>query len=396
VKFLTEKFSGKPFLHDIFVKNSGIMIKSVYVAATSQHVGKTTSTLGLVAALSNRGVKVGYCKPVGQKFLDLGNLRVDKDALLFSKVMDFKLASEIHSPVVLGKGATAAYLDNPSEFDYRDRIIAAADFLQKENDIVIYEGTGHPGVGSVVDLSNADVAKLVNAGVIIIVEGGIGNTIDRLGLCLSKFKEIDVPVIGVIINKVLPEKVEKVRYYVGKKLAQMNIALLGVLPYDKTLQYPILATIKRAVYGRVLANEDSLDNRVEDYMSGSLVDIQKVIEQRNLLLVVSAKRLFEAIDKIAEITRARQLEQSPLSGIILTGDGRHTTDIDNDSLKEGYINDHKIPVITTALDTLGSVIKVSQIEVKINTRTPWKTQRAIELIQDHVNLDAIINSSLIL
>ena len=90
------------------------MLRSVYVAATSQHVGKTTSTLGLVAALSNQGHEVGYCKPVGQQFLDLGQLKVDKDALLFSKVMDFELSSELHSPVILGRGATTAFMDNPN------------------------------------------------------------------------------------------------------------------------------------------------------------------------------------------------------------------------------------------------------------------------------------------
>jgi dethiobiotin synthetase len=79
------------------------MIKRIYVAATSQHVGKTTSTLGLVHALRKRDVNVGYCKPVGQQFLDLENHQVDKDAFLFSGVMDFELVSDIHSPVILGK-----------------------------------------------------------------------------------------------------------------------------------------------------------------------------------------------------------------------------------------------------------------------------------------------------
>ena len=105
------------------------MISKIYVAATSQHVGKTTSTLGLVHALRKRGVNVGYCKPVGQQFIDLGDLRVDKDALLFSGVMDFKLISEIHSPVIIGRGATVSYLENPSEHDNRNRIIKAMNVL---------------------------------------------------------------------------------------------------------------------------------------------------------------------------------------------------------------------------------------------------------------------------
>ena len=41
--------------------------------------------------------------------------------------------------------------------------------------MVVYEGTGHPGVGSVVDLSNAEVARQLESEVILVLEGGIGN-----------------------------------------------------------------------------------------------------------------------------------------------------------------------------------------------------------------------------
>ena len=102
------------------------MYKSIYVAATSQHVGKTTSTLGLVAAFMKKGVKVGYCKPVGQKSLYLNNMEVDKDAILFADLMKFELDADVHSPVILGKGATTAFIDHPENYAYPERIKHAA------------------------------------------------------------------------------------------------------------------------------------------------------------------------------------------------------------------------------------------------------------------------------
>ncbi len=57
----------------------------------------------------------------------------------------------------------------------------------------MYEGTGHPGVGSVVDMSNAQVAQLLGAPVVMIVEGGIGSTIDLLNMNLALFRERRVP-----------------------------------------------------------------------------------------------------------------------------------------------------------------------------------------------------------
>ncbi len=86
----------------------------------------------------------------------------------------------------------------------------------------------------------------------------------------------------------------------------------------------------------------------------------------------------------------KELEKTPLAGIVITGDGRHEFNIDADPLCGAYIRENKIPVVSTALDTLGSMVKINRIEVKINTRTPWKAARAIELIRNYVDLDSIL------
>lgn len=367
------------------------MAKNIYVAATSQHVGKTTSTLGLVAVLQQKGINVGYCKPVGQQFVDLGDLRVDKDALLFAKTMEFEMDPAVHSPVILGKGATTDYLDAPHRFDYPGKIQYASSVLDRLHDLVIYEGTGHPGVGSVVNLSNATVAKLLGASVVMVVEGGIGSTIDRLNMSLALFREAEVPVVGVIINKVLPEKISKVSRYVGNWLNKHGLPMLGVLPYEKSLSNPIMETIIHTVDGRVLMNEEYLDNRIEGIIAGSLVDNHDFRTESDLLLVSSGRRVCEALERIAQgMASINRGDECPLAGIIITGDGRHTTQISEEINCTDYIKKHNIPVITTYLDTYGSAVKISGIEVKINTRTPWKVTQANELIRRHVNLDPIL------
>ncbi len=362
-----------------------------YVAATSQHVGKTTCTLGLTACLQRIMGNVGYCKPVGQHFVELGDLHVDKDALLFSKVMGFELDSQLHSPVILGPGATSSYLDNPDAFDYRKAISYAHQQLSQMHEVIVYEGTGHPGVGSVVELSNAEVAKTVGAGVIMIIEGGIGSTIDELNRSLALFREHNVPIIGVILNKVIPEKLEKVTHYVSRYLERIKLPLLGVLPYDKSLSNPIMATINTAVKGRVIAYIENLDNRIEGIVPGSLVDDNKEFEGgKNLLLVVSHKRFSKAIERVELYQEKHHLSTTPLSGVIITGDGKHEKNVEQSDACAQYLDQYKIPVITTPLDTLGSMFKINRIEVKINTRTPWKSRRAIELIEKHINFDEIL------
>jgi len=362
------------------------MLDRLYIAATSQHVGKTTSTLGLMAAIRARTKKVSYCKPVGQEFVELGDLRVDKDALLFARGMDFELKAEIHSPVIIGRGVTAKYLDDPTKFDFASSITKASRKLQAENDVVIYEGTGHPGVGSVCDMSNAQVAQLLGAPVVMIVEGGIGSTIDKLNMNLALFREKRVPVRGVIVNKTLPNKLDKVRHYVDIYLQKLGIPLLGVLPFEKSLSSPIMATIRRALKGKTLLHRDKLDNRVENIASGSLLAREEVDHLKDLLIIVSLRRLEEALSALKLILENRGLPGSTIAGIVVTGEVAESLDLPH----LDFLNEHKIPVVTCALDTYGAAVRISQIEVKINLKTPWKIRRAVELIEEYVDMDLLL------
>ncbi|KXK36387.1 MAG: AAA family ATPase [Saprospiraceae bacterium] len=361
--------------------------RNIYVAATSQHVGKTTSTLGLVSAFMSRGFKVGYCKPVGQKFLNVQNLRVDKDTILFADLIGFDIVPEIHSPVILGPGATERYLDNPHRVNLEAWLKNAEEALSIENDIVIYEGTGHPGVGSVAGVSNAHVAKIMNAGVIMVVEGGIGSTIDMLNMTTALFREEGVPIIGVIINKVIPEKIEKIRHYVGKWLDRQGLPLLGLIPYEKTLAYPLIKSVADAVRGVVTYNADQIDNKVENIIAGSLIELDELKSSHDLLLVVATKSINEAIRKIEFIAKNHSIENCPLSGIVATGEGT----MDTHTIR--YIEKHKLPLIRTDLDTYGAVLHISRIEVKINRSTPWKIRMAIDLIDKNIDLNPVIGSS---
>lgn len=363
-----------------------MLYKSIYVAATSQHVGKTTSTLGLVSAFRNKGVNIGYCKPVGQKYVLHNGMQVDKDVVLFSDLLGFEPNPSVHSPVILGPGATTDYLDRPEKYHFAQNILEATKILRNQHELVIFEGTGHPGVGSVVDMSNGDVAKLTDSGVIMVAEGGIGSTVDQLSMCMEKFSSRNVPIIGVILNKVLEEKREKVQHYVSKWLEKMDIPFLGILPFDKTMGFPTLPTIIESVKGKVEHNSNNLFKTVEGIIAGSLISPEELKGKgNNMLLVVGATRLGLAIDDTVEVMEMMDWEKPPFSGIIATGYG------DYSKRTIEFVEKHKIPLIRTMLETYGAVLKISRIEVKINQQTPWKVKRAIEMIEHNVALDLILD-----
>jgi dethiobiotin synthetase len=59
-----------------------------------------------------------------------------------------------------------------------------------------------------------------------------------LNMCSALFREEKVPIIGVIVNKVKPEKMEETGHYLQRKLDQMGYPLLGLLPYEQSILCP--------------------------------------------------------------------------------------------------------------------------------------------------------------
>jgi dethiobiotin synthetase len=57
----------------------------IFVAATQQNDGKTTVSLGLFGALRKTHGRIGFIKPVGQRFVEIEGQLVDEDTVLIDR-----------------------------------------------------------------------------------------------------------------------------------------------------------------------------------------------------------------------------------------------------------------------------------------------------------------------
>ena len=216
--------------------------RRIFVAATRMNDGKTTTCLGLTAALQAMGLHVGYIKPIAQRVVMSGDDQVDEDTLLIDGLFDLDIPIAAMSPVAIGPDFTKQYLENPDEIgpQLKDRICRAFDRSAYGKDIVVVEGSGHAGVGSVFGASNADNARVLGSKAIIVAAGGIGKPIDEIALNKALFDKAGVEVVGAILNKVMPDKLEFIRDFAGRGLRKLGVPLLGVVPLQETLVYPNL------------------------------------------------------------------------------------------------------------------------------------------------------------
>src|SRR4029078_2942606 len=215
----------------------------LFIAATRQNEGKTTTSLGLLAAIQKSHPRVGYIKPVGQRFVEIDEQKIDEDTVLMDRVYQLNCPLLDMSPIAVEPDFTRKYLQSSNRDALVKKIEKAFDRVAWEKDFVLCEGSGHAGVGAVFDLSNAQVAKVLKAKVVIVSRGGIGKPIDEVALNQALFEKEGVEIIGVIVNKVLPDKVDYVTEFVVRGLKRKGLELLGVIPHQRILSSPTVSLI---------------------------------------------------------------------------------------------------------------------------------------------------------
>jgi hypothetical protein len=363
-------------------------MKKIFIAATKQNDGKTTVSLGLIFNLKDRFKKVAFIKPIGQRYLEEEGVKVDEDSVLIEKVTaacKVRCVLKDMSPIAVEKGFTERYINSPDNKSITGQIRESFRRVAKGEDLVIIEGTGHAGVGSVFDHSNAQVARLLGSKVVIISSGGIGRPIDEIVLNRALFEKEGVKVLGVIINKVLPEKFAKVSRLVRKGLMRKGINVLGVIPYDPLLDRPSVAQILEETDFELLSGKDNLDNYISRFVVGAMEPcgaIKYIVDDSFLITPGDREDIIKAI---LECYRDTDKERLKISGMVLTG-GIVPHQQTMDLLKKA-----RIAVLLAKHDTYTVASCLSDLTVKIRPRDTNKINRVIKLIKDNVDFDSILS-----
>lgn len=283
-------------------------MRQVYLAATGQNRGKTTFALGLLAALLDRGLDTAFIKPVGQRYAMVGDVPADEDAILMHDVFGLRDDLATMSPVHIPRGFTKRFIAGDVTEDLGARIRVAHERLSRGREMLVVEGTGHAGVGSVIGLSNADVAALLGTPAIIVSEAGVGRPIDEIVLNHALFARHGVRVLGAVVNKVDADAHPSLPQTLAKGLERHGIALLGTLPYRPILSNPTLSMLIEQMPGEVLHEGDDLDRRIEHVGIGAMQP-RHVIERigPGSLLIVPGDREDVIHATIAAARRQRQI-----------------------------------------------------------------------------------------
>ncbi len=355
----------------------------VFVAATRQNDGKTTTSLGLLAALQQYYPRVGYIKPVGQRFVEIEEYKVDEDIVLMDSIYHLNCPLPHMSPITVEPDFTRKYLACANREQLVTKIRNAFDRVAWEKDFVLCEGSGHAGVGSVFDLSNAQVAKLLDSKVILVSQGGIGKPIDEVALNQALFEKEGVEVLGVILNKVVPSKIGDVTDIVRRGLKRKGLQLLGVIPHNPILSRPTIDFLREELKLKLLNEPTDIHKLVDSVVVGAM-GAQHVVKffQKGSLVITQGDR--EDIILAAATALVGQA-QDGLAGIILTGGLLPSESV----LK--VIRDLPFPVLLSEEESYQVSSKIYAIHVKTRPFDKQKIQLIRDLVSENVDVKQILD-----
>jgi len=361
------------------------MKNAIFIAATGQNVGKTTLCLGIMAALHKRFSNIGFIKPVGQQHVRINEkLIVDKDVLLFKEYFKLSSAYDDMSPVILPSGFTRDFLDGKiNQINLENEIKTAFKKISDTSSYTLVEGTGHIGVGSLINLNNARVASLLNLDVVMIASGGLGSAYDELALNIEMCRSYGVRVKGIILNRVLEDKREMIEEYFPKALKQWKIPLIGCVPYNEFLSLPTLKDFESLFKTELIAGKKHQNCHFPHHrlVAGSLESYQNESLLPNELVITPATR--EDII-LATLEKHRIENNSSVHALILTSKQPPSA-----SLIE-KIKTMDMPALYAPLCSYDVMKLITSYIAKIRCEDVPKIEQAIRLTEDNLDLGELL------
>jgi BioD-like phosphotransacetylase family protein len=360
------------------------MARKVFVAATGQNSGKTTTSLSLMYMARKKYRRVGFIKPFGPKpSVARNGMVADKDAVLMAEVFGLEDDLPLMSPLVLLPGDTQKLLEGElSGAEMERKMFEAIDELDRKNDFLIIEGAGHTGVGSVLGFSNARVAKIADAPVVMVTGGGVGNVVDSAYMNLALFEKEQAEVRAVLVNKIIPEKRDKTLRYLEIAFAKEAFKVVGGFNYQPILANPTLRRISQVLDVPLHGNQESAGQIAHHVQIGSAATqrVTELLKESSLVTVTSSRdELLVTLANIYNLPEYRHL----LAGLVIPGVAKIS------AITQKILDNSGIPYMRTTRTTAEVFNTITDDVSKLNAMDTQKIDLIMELADKRFEFDAL-------
>ena len=350
---------------------------TLLVTATGESTGKTAVAVALGRQAQARGRSVGYMKPKGTRLQSQVGKTLDRDPMLARELLDTDDEMHEMEPIVYSPTFVRSAMEGRERPDeLRERVREGFEAVSAGRDLTVVEGGGHLTTGGVVDLTDPDVADLLDADVVLIAEYGTPADVDEV---LAAARQIGDRLTGVLFNRVADAAYDEVETLVAPFLEERGIPVLGVLPREAELAGVTVGDLADEL-GAELLTDAPTDGVVERFLVGAMSG-------------ESALRFFRRTKDAAVVTggdrtdiHTAALEAPGIRCLVLTGGRRPPTTVLGTAAEKG------VPILLCSGDTLTTLERAEEVVHGGRTRDEHTVEVMDDLLTDHADVDALLGA----
>jgi BioD-like phosphotransacetylase family protein len=349
---------------------------TVLVTSLEDSTGKTAVALALAKAAQERGERVGYMKPKGTRLQSAVGKTRDEDPMFARELLG--LDDEIHEmePIVYSPTFVQEALRGREDADeLREQVETQFEALAADRDRMILEGGGSLTTGGIVDLSDADLAELLDATVVLVARYEEPGDVDDV---LAAADLLGDRLGGVLFNAVSDAAFDDLASDAVPFLEGRGIRVYGTIPRDPDLAGVSVAELADELGADVLTDGAPTDGLVQRFVVGAMSASEALGQLRRVrdaALVTGGDR--------PEIQTAA-LEASGVTCLVLTG-GMAPSDA-----VLGRAASAEVPVLLVRTDTKTTLDRAEDVIRSGRTRDAETVTRMGELLADYADVDAML------
>lgn len=357
--------------------------KFLLIGSSEAYSGKSAIVLGMAHQLQSLGLDIAYGKPIGtclqptepgQSDAELVEAElVEEDVQFMSRTLNLPENRLLPMLLPLDEATITRRISGADQIDYQQRLQSYQQFVA--GDLVLLEGAGTLDEGKLFDLCLPQIAEQLDASVVLVARFHSPLIVDSL---IAAKQQLGDHLVGVVINDVLPAKLEQVQTQVKPFLEQQQIEVLGILPRNDLLRSVSVRELVRQLDAEVLCRRDRLDLMVESLKIGAM-NVNSALEYfrkaHNMAVVTGGDR---ADIQLAALETSTQC-------LILTGHMPPSATI------LSRAEDLEIPILSVDLDTLTTVEIIDRAFGQVRLHEPIKVQSVFQMMDKYVQIDRLLS-----
>ncbi len=357
------------------------MAHSVYIATSDPQAGKSLVTLGLIELSLRKTAKTGIFRPIINKQKPDGELDNHLNLILTT----YNLNLDFEECYAYTKEEANELLGHGKSDNFIEQIISKYKDLEKKCDFVLIEGTDFLGDSAAFEFDmNAFIAKNLGAPVLIVENGhnpDAQGLLRKVNLAIDSYTSRECHILGVVMNRLIPETLEKTREIFSSEL---NSGLqFFLIPENEILRSPTIREIADHLDAEILYGADKMPDLAFGYTVAAM-QIQNFLEKlkEKHLIITPGDRA----DIISATLQANQSSNYPnVAGFVLTGGLRPAPSVVK--ILDG-LND-LIPILLVQENTFETTLHISGVRTKLRESNHRKIKLSQQLFEKYFDIEKI-------